>query len=370
MIDIWGRPVSSTKPTTESRALDISKDVKKIIEDEIAEKLNLASVDPGEIVVFQDRQGKLKTSNVSLDVLLTKDPTAADGSIVIFDKGKLKPDMIISRITEPLNEAVTKSNDASTSLKILSDKYDNHITEYTQFTEFQKSIIDKIDKPLLEFLGNPPVTVPKLTEIKEAIDKLTKLKIEYDSHVTQFSMLRKNFNSIDEGIIKFFGKKTIKPNDVNLTLEEINTNITAIKEDFLKMAEIAEKIKIPHIKLNIKNIVYTVARGKFDWIKGTINEILKFEIPSTPGIYRCTIFHDNELNISDKPFSISGTTSTPKDDETNVGTIIKGLNNTAMFRITDSATKNTTVLLTITHPETIRESLWYTVEFVSNIPVI
>ena len=58
----------SEKPTTETLAnLDGIKDVKKIIEDEISDMLNLASVDPNEIVVFQDRQGKLKTSNVSLD---------------------------------------------------------------------------------------------------------------------------------------------------------------------------------------------------------------------------------------------------------------------------------------------------------------
>ena len=70
MIDIWGRPLSGGgKPTTKKKGIE---DVKKIIEDEIAETLNLASVDPGEIVVFQDRQGKLKSSNVSLDDLLTK----------------------------------------------------------------------------------------------------------------------------------------------------------------------------------------------------------------------------------------------------------------------------------------------------------
>ena len=70
MIDIWGRPLSMSKPAETSA--DSIKDVKKIIGDEIAETLNLASVDPGEIVVFQDRQGKLKTSNVSLDDILIR----------------------------------------------------------------------------------------------------------------------------------------------------------------------------------------------------------------------------------------------------------------------------------------------------------
>ena len=79
MIDIWGRPLSaSEKPTTGTQT---AEDVKKIIEDEIAETLNLTNVDPNEIVVFQDKQGKLKTSNVSLDNILTRQRDAVENSI-------------------------------------------------------------------------------------------------------------------------------------------------------------------------------------------------------------------------------------------------------------------------------------------------
>ena len=70
---------------------------KKIIEDEIAETftLNLASVDPNEIVVFQDEQGKLKTSNVSLDAILIRRRDAADNAIALFQDGKLKPGALV-----------------------------------------------------------------------------------------------------------------------------------------------------------------------------------------------------------------------------------------------------------------------------------
>ena len=42
----------------------------------------------------------------------------------------------------------------------------------------------------------------------------------------------------------------------------------------------------------------------------------------------------------------------------------------AMFRITDSSTKNTKVSFTISHPVTAKEALWYTLEFVSTIPPV
>jgi hypothetical protein len=119
MIDIWGRPLSAAeKPTTETKGIE---DVKKIIEDEIAETLNLSSVDPNEIVVFQDKQGKLKSSNVSLDDILIRRRDAANDSIALFQDGKLKPGVIVSTITEKLTE------------------YSNHIT---QFKQFQQNVIE------------------------------------------------------------------------------------------------------------------------------------------------------------------------------------------------------------------------------------
>ena len=47
-------------------------DVILCIEDDISELLNLANKNPNEIVVFQDKQGKLKTSNVFLNDIIYK----------------------------------------------------------------------------------------------------------------------------------------------------------------------------------------------------------------------------------------------------------------------------------------------------------
>jgi len=65
MVDIWGR----RDVTKKSEPVDENK-IEKIIKDEIASTLNLASVDPNEVVVFENRQGKLKSSNISLDDIL------------------------------------------------------------------------------------------------------------------------------------------------------------------------------------------------------------------------------------------------------------------------------------------------------------
>ena len=49
MIDIWGRPILARIEPTETPVTD---DIKKQIEDESADTLNLIDVDPGEIVAF------------------------------------------------------------------------------------------------------------------------------------------------------------------------------------------------------------------------------------------------------------------------------------------------------------------------------
>jgi hypothetical protein len=97
MIDIWGRPsLPRSAPTKTS-----DTDIKKIIEDEIAETLNLTSVDPDEIVVFQDRQGKLKTSDVSLSEVITRQRNAVEDTLVLYRAdGKLKPGALVSEITD------------------------------------------------------------------------------------------------------------------------------------------------------------------------------------------------------------------------------------------------------------------------------
>ena len=79
-----------------------TQDVRQIIEDEIAQKLNSASVESNEIFVFQDKQDKSKSSNVKLDDILTRKRDAADNTIALFQDGKLKPGVLASMVTDKL----------------------------------------------------------------------------------------------------------------------------------------------------------------------------------------------------------------------------------------------------------------------------
>ncbi len=122
MTNIWG----SSKLKKEEKKTD-TKEVKKLIEDKIAETLNLSSVDPGEIVVFQDQQGKLKSSNVSLNDILVKSRTAVDNTIALYSsEGKLKPGVLVSTITD--------------ALKNLDEELEKHMTTYTAL---RRNIINK-----------------------------------------------------------------------------------------------------------------------------------------------------------------------------------------------------------------------------------
>ncbi|KAK3595688.1 hypothetical protein CHS0354_026906, partial [Potamilus streckersoni] len=120
------------------------------------------------------------------------------------------------------------------------------------------SIVDKIDKQLLEFLGNPPVTnTPKIAEIKTSMLEFATFQLRYEEHVKQFSTFRKNI------VDKFLGgplhKLDIKLPDnkksieeipaINRQLEAINTDITTFKNNL----PLLEKIKIPQEK-NIINM--------------------------------------------------------------------------------------------------------------------
>ena len=201
MIDIWGRPLSSAeKPTTKTQGIE---DVKKIIEDEIAETLNLASVDPGEIVIFQDRQGKLKSSNVSLDDILIRRRDAADNSIALFQDGKLKPGVLASTITDTLAN--------------YDKEFDKHVKDYNQF---RKNVINK-------FFGTPITVVPSLAEIK------TFINVQREENEKIFILTRQ--------------------------LENIKKDVTIIKNDLPRL----EKVKIPHTQFS--NIVYTRKSGTLEW---------------------------------------------------------------------------------------------------------
>ena len=104
---IFGDDLYQSKKKTETDSKVVVEDFKKIIEDEIAETLNLSSVDPNEIVVFQDRQGKLKSSNVSLDDILIRRRDVENTIALYSNDGKLKPGVLVSTITDTLNKLDT-----------------------------------------------------------------------------------------------------------------------------------------------------------------------------------------------------------------------------------------------------------------------
>ncbi len=92
MVDIYGRSARSKARHSDFIAGDLSKYATlDQVRNEIDDLLNITSVDPNEIVVFQDKQGRLKTSNIQLTDVLTRIPTAVTDNIATFtDKGKIQ----------------------------------------------------------------------------------------------------------------------------------------------------------------------------------------------------------------------------------------------------------------------------------------
>ncbi|KAK3606624.1 hypothetical protein CHS0354_011751, partial [Potamilus streckersoni] len=169
-----------------------------------------------------------------------------ENTIALYSNdGKLKPGIFVSTIPDKLTTVDSTAN----ALKSLNDEYNNHKAEFNKLYELQKSIVDKIDKQLLELLGNPPVTTPNIAEIKASMLEIATFQLRYEEHVKQFSTFRKNI------VDKFLGgpldiKKSIEEiSAINRQLEAINTDITTFKNNL----PLLEKIKIPHER-NIINM--------------------------------------------------------------------------------------------------------------------
>jgi hypothetical protein len=199
------------------------------------------------------------------------------------------------------------------------------------------------------------VTAPNLATIKTAIDNLAKLRSEYDTHINQFGTLRKNFNTNDKKADKFFGEKT-KPEDIKMTLENItdqltlfnrqletiNTDITAIKDDLIRMIERIEKVKIPHNADKVSNLIYTRQSGPFEWT--TTNNIILIN-STVKGVYRLTLVSQTQFNLSSLGSS--------------------GVNNVISVIIEKDATQRVTV--TRTDDKLDNVSMAYYVEFVAEL---
>ena len=201
MIDFWGRPLSKAeKQSGETRALDSINDVKKIIEDEIAETLNLASVDPNEIVVFQDKQGKLKSSNVSIDDLLIRRRDAADNSVAVFEHGKLKPGVLFSTITDTLAN--------------YDKEFDDHVKNYNNF---RKNVIHK-------FFGTPITAIPSLAEIKTLIDDQ---KTKFD----QITLLGRQLEAVNKDVTTIKDDQKTKFDEIKTSIDDQKTKFTDSQKD-------------------------------------------------------------------------------------------------------------------------------------------
>ena len=216
-----------SKPTAKTSAGSI-EDVKKIIEDEIAETLNLASVDPNEIVVFQDRQGKLKSSNVSLDDILIQQSDAAENSIALYSSGgRLKPGALVSTITDAIathdNKIAAHDNMITTQNNMITThgrELDDHIRGYNSF---RKNVIHKL-------FGTPLVVGMTLAEIKNYLSLFFFNKDagrmmnenEIKANYLEISKLIENLEKVqkptNDVVVKFFGNPLV----AGMTLAEIN----------------------------------------------------------------------------------------------------------------------------------------------------
>ena len=109
-------------------------------------------MDSGEIVVFQDSQGKLKTNNVSLDDVLIRRRDVIENTMALYSNdGKLKPGVLVSTITDTLNK--------------LDKELEDHIRTYTQF---RRNLINKFFAP--QTAGASMVISPA-----ESYQRLTKM---------------------------------------------------------------------------------------------------------------------------------------------------------------------------------------------------
>jgi hypothetical protein len=277
MINIWGL----SKIKKESEGAKTTDEIKKIIEDEIAETLNLSSVDPNEIVIFGDKQGKMKTSNVSLDDILTRVRGAADNTIALFQDGKLKPGALINTITDKFTKYDKEVADHTDKLTEYDKELAKHITNYNNF---RTNIIYK-------FFGKQPTVTPSLAEIKTGLDKLNEITQQLVTVNTVITAINSRLGVVRE-------ERSISDSIafIKRSVDNITTDVTVIKEDLIKIIPRAEKVKIPHEEEDIKNNVYTIQQDSFVWDSITSN-ILRIRA-NVKGIYRLTLVSPIQFNIS------------------------------------------------------------------------
>ncbi|KAL3867440.1 hypothetical protein ACJMK2_044642 [Sinanodonta woodiana] len=177
--------------------------------DALVDIMNLSGVDRDAVVIFQDKHGVLKTSNINWNDIVRRVHGAAMDNISVFtDSGKLR-DLALSivyirkikhqmkmrqkRYVDPvdgkLSTLIIKYDFVSGTFSTLKSEYERHIQDHN----FEDG-------------------------------KLSTLRAEHDVHVGAFVSLRRNFRKINYITDEFFGKPLI----VDTKLSDVQTSIETI----------------------------------------------------------------------------------------------------------------------------------------------
>ncbi len=278
------------------------------LRNEINNLLNIASVDQNEVVVFQDKQGRLKTSNIQMSDVLVRIPSAVVNNIVTYtDQGKIQDS------GTSVNDYIKKTGDVFTGDIIMSGKkitylgnpisdndaatkkyVDDQESKYVSvrggimhaFLNMNNNGINNLRTPESDF----DAATKKYVDDKEIPinNEMTSLKAEFTNHVSTFLNFRRNINKLKND---FCGE----PSNIDITLADINTKLN---DALSKIPDIIEKtnlIKVPHQQ--IKNIVYTVASGQAKWTLQT-NSIK--HTAEVTGVYRLSVFSPAKFSIFTK----------------------------------------------------------------------
>ena len=294
MVDIYGRSLIRNNEKVTDKEFDASKYATK---DDLADLMNLAGVDRDEVVVFQDKHGVLKTSNIKwIDVVRRVLGAVMDNIPVFTDSGKIRDSGIsIEYIRNEIIKNVQKR--LSTSGGMLTGELSMNGNKITVLRD-PTSDEDAATKRYVDTVDGKLSTLK--TEHNTVDEKLSTLRAEYDVHVGGFINLRRNFRKLDEIAEEFFGKPLI----ADTKLSDIKTSIDTFKktqEDILgdtrniiNKIDLLEKYQGKILHKRINNVVYTISSGLTTWSRQ--NNSIKHTAEVT-GVYRLSVFGAAKFEI-------------------------------------------------------------------------
>ncbi|KAK3601525.1 hypothetical protein CHS0354_027666 [Potamilus streckersoni] len=147
------------------------------LKNEINNLLNLTSLEPDEVVFFQDKEGRLKTSDVKLPDVLVRIPNAVADNIMTFNnQGKIQDS------GRSVNDFVKKAGDLFNGNIVMNQ---NKITDLgyptTDGDAVTKKYVDDQDVPIN--------------------NEITALKNEFLGHVNMFLSFRRNINTLKNDFV-------------------------------------------------------------------------------------------------------------------------------------------------------------------------